>query len=328
MLTNVRRAAACLIACVISTASFGAVKNNFLAPEARAIEGGRDVQIFVVQAEIQPNINISNITAATGGGLLFALIDAGVNNARAKDAEKAVVPLREAMVGFDFDPMAQEVSSAPLKGLGWFDMKQVKLSKDASDAAVSAALDGATAPQLMVLRYEYETNADFSAIVVSLDATLINKAVPAGKKPAARTQAKFAPYRQPIRSMIFLPGANAKDPAANVKAWSADGAKLARSAVEVGLQRCQQLLQRSLALSAADAASMTKRNKRKPSTIPNVIGWELESQPGTTLVYDSMTAGLVQSETYTAPAAAAAAPVVEAQPAAATVPASAPAPVH
>jgi hypothetical protein len=289
----------------MSTASFGAIKNNYIAPEAHAIEGGRDVQIFVVQAEIQPNINISNITAATGGGLLFALIDAGVNNARAKEAEKTVVPLREAMVGYEFDPLAQEFSSATLTGLGWFDVKQLKLSKDGSDAAVSAALDAATAPQLMVMRYAYETNADFSAIVVSLEATLINKAVPAGKKPAARMATKFVPYRQAIRSMIFLPGADNKDPAGNVKAWSADGGKLARSAVEAGLQRCQQLLQRSLALSAADAASMTKKNKRKASSIPNVIGWELESQPGSTLVFDVMTSGLVQSETYTPPVAAA-----------------------
>jgi len=292
------RAAACLLGVIVSNSSFGAIKNNFIAPEARSVEGGREVQIIVGQAEIRPNINISNMTAAAGGGLLFALIDAGVNNARAKKAEEAVVPLREAMTGFDFDPQAQQLSSTTLASLGWFDPKQVRLTKDESAPALKAAIDGAATPQIMVLRYSYETNAEFSAMVVSLDAMLVNKAAPAGKKPDARLQAKYLPYHQAVRSMIRLPGANDKDPAGNVKAWSADGAKPARAAIELGLQRCQELLQRSLALSAADAASISKRNKRKMTSIPNVIGWELESQPGTTLVFETLTASLLQVEDF------------------------------
>jgi hypothetical protein len=321
MRTKTWRAAACLIACAVSTSSFGAIKNNFVAPEARTVEGGREVLIVVEQAEIKPNINISNITAATGGGLLFALIDAGVNNARAKEAEKTVVPLRESMVGFDFDPLAQELTSATLASLGWFDVKQLKLTKDGSASTVTAALDGSTAPQIMVLRYAYETNAEFSAIVVSLEATLVNKAVPKGKKPAARTQIKYLPYRQPIRSMIMLPGASEKDADANVKAWSADGGRMARAAVEAGLQRCQLLLKKSLALSATEAAYMTKRNKRPVSRIPNTAGWELESQEGSTLVFDVLTLSMLQAETYKASAAAPA--VVEPAPAAVPPPAPA-----
>lgn len=315
-LQAVRAFAACVIGCAVAGPSFGAIKNNFVAPEARTVAGGRDVYIIVPQAEIQPNINISNITAATGGGLLFALIDAGVNNSRAKEAEKVVVPIRESMVGFEFDPLAQGATTATLQGLTWFDPKQIKLTKDNADATTLAALDAAGTPQIMLMRYSYETNAQFSSIVVSLDAYLVNKEIPKGKKSAARLQMKYLPYMRKVRSMITLPGANDKDPEGNVKAWAADGGKMARAAVELGLERCQALLTQSLNMSAADAGGMVKRNKRKMSTIPGVTGWVMESQPENTLIYEFITMTLTRVEPFSASAA-----TVPAAPAVPTAPA-------
>jgi hypothetical protein len=322
------RATACLLALGVSGASVGATKNYYVAPEARTVAGGRDVHIIVSQAEIQPNINISNMTAAAGGGLLFALIDAGVNNARAKEAEKTVVPLREALVGYDFDPLAQHASTATLGALGWFDPRQVKLSKEETADSILAALDAAGTSQLMVLRYSYETNADFSGIVVSLDASMVNKAVPAGKKPAARLAPKNLPYKQLFRSFVMLPGANPKDPDGNVRAWAADHGKAARAAIDTGLERCQALLTRSLTYSAADAESIMKRNKRKMTKIPGLTGWELESEGDSALVMELMTATLTRVETYSAAnASAAATPASEAAAPAEATPTAEPAPV-
>src|SRR4051812_46406994 len=41
------------------------------------------------QQEIGTTIQRSNLTAAAGGGLIFAIVDAGINNSRAKKAENA-----------------------------------------------------------------------------------------------------------------------------------------------------------------------------------------------------------------------------------------------
>lgn len=288
---------ACVLAMLVCGTGFGAIKNAYIAPEARTVDGGRDVHIIVSQVEIQPNINISNVTAAAGGGLLFALIDAGVNNARAKEAEKAIVPLREALVGYDFDPLAQHASGTTLQALEWFDPKQVKLSKEGTIDSVFAALDAAGTSQLMVLRYSYGTDPDFSAVIVDLDAYIANKAAPPGKKPNSRLQPKYLPYKQAFRSVLMLPGANPKDKDANVRAWAADHASLARSAIDTGMQRCQALLTRSLTQSAADAESIMKRNKRKMTKIPDMVGWELESDGNSTLVMQIMTATLTRVET-------------------------------
>ncbi|HET9472903.1 MAG TPA: hypothetical protein VFO82_03365 [Steroidobacteraceae bacterium] len=314
-----RMLVACVGAVCLSGTSLAAVTNNYIAPEARSVEGGRDVRIVVGQAEIQANINALNTTAAAGGGLLFAMIDAGVNNARAKDAEKSVIPLREALVGYEFDPRAEMASAMTLSGLEWFGARQTQLTKDESADATLAALDAAATPQLMVMRYSYETTADFSAILVHLNTSLLNKAIPQGKKSTARLQPKNLAFVQSVRSVILLPDANPKDPDANVRAWSADGGRAARAALDLGIQRCQELLQRGLTQSAADAASMAKRNKRPLSSVPGVSGWEIEKLPTSTLVYEFMLGSLTQVETL---GAAAAAPVNAAAPAA-----DAPAPV-
>ena len=253
---------------------------------------------------------------------MFALIDAGVNNARAKDAEKSVVPLRESLVGYEFDPRAEMASAMTLSGLDWFGAKQTQLTKDESGDASLAALDASAAPQLMVMRYSYETTADFSAILVHLNTTLLKKEIPKGKKSNARLNPKNMAYVQSVRSVILLPDANPKDPDGNVRAWAADGGRAARAALDLGIERCQQLLQRGLTQSAADAASMAKRNKRPLSSVPGVSGWEIEKQPTSTLVYEFLLGSLTQVETLgaapaapavaTAPAADAAAPAAAA----------------
>jgi hypothetical protein len=326
MRTTIRRAfGACLLGMAVSGSCFAAIKNNFIAPEARSVEGGRDVRVVVGQAEIQANINALNTTAAAGGGLLFALIDAGVNNARAKDAEKSVIPLRESLVGYEFDPRAEMASAMTLSGLDWFGAKQTQFTKDESGDGTLVALDAAATPQLMVLRYSYETTADFSAILVHLNAQLVNKQVPAGKKPAARLQGKYLPYVQAVRSVILLPDANPKDPDGNVKAWTADGGRPARAALDLGIERCQQLLKRGLMQSAEEAASMAKRNKRPLSSVPGVSGWEIERQGNSTLIYEFLLGSLTQVETLgAAPAAPAPAPAAPATPVEAA-PAAAPA---
>ena len=298
IVANWRTLLACVGAFCVSGTGLAAIKNNYIAPEARNVEGGRDVQVVVGQAEIKANINALNTTAAAGGGLLFALIDAGVNNSRAKDAEQNVVPLRQALLGYEFDPRAEMASAMTLSGLDWFGAKQTKFSKDESGDATLAALDAAGTSQLLVLRYSYETTADFSAILVHLNTSLLNKAVPAGKKPNARLQPKNIAFLQSVRSVILLPNPAGKDgAAANVAAWSADGGRAARAALDLGIERCQELLKRGLTQTAEEAASMAKRNKRPLSSVPGVQGWEIDKQPNTTLVYEFLLGSLTQVET-------------------------------
>src|SRR4051812_32436107 len=93
---------AALAACFTVGGCVAPIKQT-LPPESRVVAGGRNQLVTVAQNEIAAGINESNLTGAMGGGLLFALIDAGVNNSRAKKAEASIVPVRDAIVDYGFD---------------------------------------------------------------------------------------------------------------------------------------------------------------------------------------------------------------------------------
>ena len=305
MIKHWRKLAACLaIACLPALAVAAAPPKNFIAPGARKIPGGRDVFIVVAQSEIMPSITISHIARNVGGGLLWAMIDVSVNDERAQNAENAIVQLREALTGFDFDSRVEAATARTLTKLGWVEPKQVTLSKDVSKASMLAALDAAGTDQLLVLVYTYGTDVDFSGIMVSLNATLVNKAVPKGQKPKARLKPRNLAFFQGVRSMVRL--GDHRDPAFNRAAWSADGGEKARNALALGIERCQQLAERVFMLSAAEVASYTQRNHRPLSTVPDIGGWVVETLPSGQLIYDPTILTLTQVEPYGAMPTAAA----------------------
>jgi hypothetical protein len=294
----------CLLGLVVSGVCFPGAKNNYLAPEKRGHPGGRDLQIVVGQVEIQPTINVSNLTVPLGGGLLIGLIDVGINDARTKQAEKNIVPLRDSLMDYDFDSRAREASRATLAGFEWFALRETRLSKDASRAGLLSAIAATDTSQAMFLNYHYETDPDFTSVIVTLNVALVNKAMPKTKirKPIVRFWPEHLVLNQTLRSVITLPDTNHWHDEENLQAWSADGGKNARAALDLGLERCQQLLKRTLEMSKAEAAAMQKRKNRRMVTEPGVTGWVIEADAAHRLVYSGQNRWLTYVETFGAAA--------------------------
>ena len=91
-----------------------------MADELRGSAGGRSALVVVAQAEIRSGIDESESAMYSGGGLLFALVDASVNPSRAKEAEAAIQSSREALTGFDFDALAKDMIAGALADIPWF----------------------------------------------------------------------------------------------------------------------------------------------------------------------------------------------------------------
>src|SRR5437762_6083750 len=118
---------------VVSAAGQAAAANhNFLPEASRAVEGDRPLQVVVAQGEIKSDINPSNIAAATGGGLIEALIDAKITSDRAKKAELEIQPLRAASTGYRVDPMPIQTTQAVVGKIDWFHPGAAALSRDSS----------------------------------------------------------------------------------------------------------------------------------------------------------------------------------------------------
>jgi hypothetical protein len=271
---------ACLIALIVPGLVLGRVKNNYVAPEARSIAGGRDLQIVVVHPEIGANFKPVDLMSPFLGGLVGALIQSRINTEKSRTAELSIVPLRDALVDFDFDAFALNSSTAALSKIDWLDLKETRISRDSSEIGLVKALNGAATSQVMFLYYDYAADADFSSVVVAASGTLVNKAMPRDRrvqKPSMRFWPNYLAFNQTVRSVIRLRNADHRNPEANLGAWSADHGRLARAALELGTQRCLQMLQQSLEMSASEAADMQKQKDRKMYVLPGVPGWVLES---------------------------------------------------
>lgn len=263
---------------------------------ARTVAGGRSVQVLVAQSEIKSDINPSNIAVATGGGLLGGLLAASQNASRTKKAEAAIEPIRVALTGFDADALALATTKTAFNEIAWLQpaTETAALSKDSSLLGKSAMLDSGTASQIAFIEYSYDVSPDFSSIRVVAKLAFANKqgsAVTAAK-PETRLLPKNLAYAQSVTSVVSLatPGA---DLDANAALWSADQGKAARAALTTAFADVQQLLVRTLALTAADVKAMNAKDKKKGSA-GGFVGRIQETTPSGTLLWSG---GFIHAQT-------------------------------
>lgn len=236
---------------------------DVVSEQARTVAGGRPLQVLVVQSEIKSDINPSNLMIATGGGLLGAVLQASQNASRAKKAEAAIAPVRDALVGFDAEGLALATTKKAVGEIGWLQPTAITLGKDSSPLGKSAILDGGGASQAAFVAYTYDLSPDFSSVRVVARLEFANKALPVGvTKPEARVSPKYLAYEQAVTAIVSLPNPS-KDINANAALWAADGARAARTGITLAFAEVGRLLPRTFALSAADIKQMRAKDKPK-----------------------------------------------------------------
>ncbi len=281
---------------------------NVVTPQVQAMSGGRTLQVLVAQSEIKSDINKSNLTAAAGGGALFALIDASVESSRAKKAEAAIVPLRDALTGFDADALAQATAQASIAETAWFQPASSAFGKDSSVLGKSGVLDAATTEQVAFFEYTYDVSPEFDSVRVVLNIQFANRTMPPSKSKEPKPEIRLAPknlaYTQTITSVVTLPSPSEEDINANVARWSADGAAATRTALTAAFKEVQRLTPRTLALTEDDIKAMNAKDK--PKAVAGGFGGrqQTDSEPGTLL----WTGGFVHVQPLPEPAPAATAP--------------------
>ncbi len=234
---------------------------NVIEEQSRTVAGGRAIEVVVAQSEIKSDINPSNLAVVTGGGLLGGLLAASQNASRAKKAEAAITPLRDALVNFDVDGLSLETTKHAVAQVSWLQPTAIILSKDSSVLGRSGYLDSSGVSQVSFIDYSYDVSPDFASIRVVARLQFANKALPAGStKPDSRLSPRNLAYVQTITSVISLPGAG-KDINANAASWAADGGKAAKAALTLAFASIDHLLPRTLGLTAADIKTMSGKDK-------------------------------------------------------------------
>jgi hypothetical protein len=135
-----------------------------------------DVVLPIKQSEIYVFVPDSRIAAAGGGGLLLALVDAGVNSVRTSKAEAAVKPLRDAIVDFNFDDALQSDLRADFAGTPWLHTGSYRVMKDASPAGLDSAIDMSNASAVLLATTDYHLSNDADVLTVTMAVGLYPKA--------------------------------------------------------------------------------------------------------------------------------------------------------
>jgi len=229
-----------------------------LPAESRIVSGGRNQVVTVAQNEIAAGINESNLTGAMGGGLLFALIDAGVNNARAKKAEAAIVPVRDAIVDYGFDQKALAASESLARNLDWLNIQKTELNKDPGLARFSAVLDQSPGPQLLSVTYDYQLDQNFRVLKLGANVSVLSKALPKSKKPEQRALVTNALFNRMIVVVQPLNGGVTDEMEPNAALWAKDGGRLTELALDAALGKLVVLMQKALEYTPGQAAALKK----------------------------------------------------------------------
>jgi hypothetical protein len=289
---------------VFSLAGCVTQPKQFLPADGREVAGGRDLLVTVPQNEIIAGIQESNVTAAVGGGLLFALIDAGVNQSRAKKAETAIVPVRDALTDYSFDKKALALSEEIGRSSPWLGVKKSELNKDPSNARISGAIDASPGPQLLTMTYDYALDNNFQVLKVGTNMSLLPKALPKkGSKPEQRVLLTNAAFNRRILTIFPLDAGATNELDPNAALWAKDGGRQAEEKLDRSLAKMGVLMKKALEFTPEQDKAL---NKTKNQTIQGVVGKVIETDADGTLLRDNL--GLWQYVFKPATASQAAAP--------------------
>ncbi len=228
--------------------------------------------VGLTQQEIAADINQSNLAQAAGGGLLFSVIDAGINNSRAKDAEKDVVPVRDALIGYDVGQTLKTDLVSSLKPTSWLKLRTIEVRQLSDEKALRSWLPSTEGNVMLLVRPYYRLNAGFNVMTISATVSV------QGPPPADDKEKLGAPlYSNTLVCAVTLPGSTGKMTRVDAaQLWSGNSGRNARLALNEGLSEIARMIAYDLELPNPPEKKIFKAPEdaetRAPN--PNIPGYE------------------------------------------------------
>ncbi len=130
--------------------------------------GSSNAVIVVTQEEITAEIDRSQLEAAAGGGLLFAIVDTLIEGARAKTAEELIEPIRESLIDYDFHAELVTALRPTLESTDWLGVTRVESLTDPSSALHESLLQTGSEDSLVLMHASYGFSSDFKKLNTSV----------------------------------------------------------------------------------------------------------------------------------------------------------------
>ena len=253
------------------------VPKSYVDENTRTIQGGRKVLEIVPQTSIRAGYQTFNL-APVVVGLIPLLVSTEVNGIRASDAQRLVAPLSGSLVGYDFDGHFQAALLPPINASAWLRGQDIELTHAGDPASIEAELNESNTRQMLVLCGVYYIDFHQQRLIVELKATMLIRKIPKGKHGDVRLHPDYIPYQQTYRYIAYLPQSEGAAPEVNVARWAADGGKLARRALDRGIERVSAMFGENLDADEATIARWRHRGERHTVEKFDLLGWVVERE--------------------------------------------------
>lgn len=223
-------------ACVSIFAALFAVSAYAAKPLTQPMPLGENLAVEVVlnQQEVGVDVSATNAMAA-GGGLLGALIVAGVDNARTKNAEERIVPIRDLLIAYKFNDAFERELRAKLPSDG-ISTTPVFVVQNTSLAAIDAQNNHQSASRAFVLTPRYAFDNRFDQMTVRLTAQMVER------QPKGNGKIKAViGFSRTYTFQFSLPETSDK-PEENVEGWTAFGGDALVAMLDEGLRQSVDML--------------------------------------------------------------------------------------
>jgi hypothetical protein len=208
-----------------------------LAAGARDAIASTEIVAPVAQSEIYVFVPDSQLATNGGGGLLLALIDAGVDSARTHNAETAVKPVRDALVDYNFDEKLRNDLHSSLSQVSFLHVGDARVIKEVLPKNIDQAITDSKGAAVLVVGADYHLSNDGSQMTVTVAAdmfannTALTPFKPAKGNAKIKSAAENALYRTKLVYSETIPGATTKRDE-NVPLWTADNGKALRGTLD------------------------------------------------------------------------------------------------
>jgi len=147
------------------------VLSGCAAPRYIAIEkdvqesiSSSDVHIAKANELMSAQIECSQVSTYTGGGLLPALVDVAINASRQEDADTALNPVQEHMQKIDINKTLQDNLIPIFKGTDWLRSKSINISETMDQFEIEKLVDQTQSDSVLFVRFAYELTPTFSIL--------------------------------------------------------------------------------------------------------------------------------------------------------------------
>ncbi len=224
----------------------------------------------LTQAEIGTSINPSNAGGAAGaaggliGGLVGGIVDASVNTSRAKKAEAAVTPIRQALIGYDANTSLRDALNATFIDKKTLPIQSFEIIPPANQSAKKTIVASAGADCVLIVTVDHRFTPEFNQIRIVATAELFPKNANLTK---SGLDSEGRLYKNDFVSTV---GDFAGDRNTIVAAWAADDGIKIKNVLKDGFKEIAEMIAFDLPIGKeANLPNKDSLNTTAPSANAN-----------------------------------------------------------